>query len=250
MRILCTDDDGVASAGLEVLADAVRREGHDVVVVAPRVDMSGTGAALGPLRLDGYVDVVRGSTPGGVPTFGIDGPPALAVLAAHDGAFGPRPELVIAGVNAGQNTGAQVLHSGTVGAALTAAQFAVPAMAVSVAGGEPWAFETAAAVAVGWIDHTASIEPGLVLNLNVPGVELDDIRGVRWADLHRAGAVQVALAGGPALQLELSLRDDGPAAAGTDAGVLSEGYVAVTLLRGITACEPSAGGPTDVAARP
>jgi 5'-nucleotidase len=67
-----------------------------------------------------------------VPAYAVDGPPGLCVLAARLGGFGHRPELVVSGINPGCNTGRAVLHSGTVGGALTAANFGGRGLAVSI----------------------------------------------------------------------------------------------------------------------
>src|SRR5580698_3223634 len=108
--------------------------GHDVVVVAPMIDYSGAGAAVGPVHSRDGVDYEAHAIEGlgDMPTYGIDGPPALAVILACVGGFGPRPDLVLSGINLGVNVGRSALHSGTVGAALTAAHFGLRSVAVSI----------------------------------------------------------------------------------------------------------------------
>ena len=134
MKVLVTNDDGVGSAGLHALARALVDDGHDVVVVAPDGDRSGSGAAIGQLHADDHIDAERVELPGlaGVPAYAVDGPPGLCVLAARLGGFGDPPDIVVSGINPGCNTGRAVLHSGTVGAALTAANFGVRGLAVSI----------------------------------------------------------------------------------------------------------------------
>ncbi|MBI2704801.1 MAG: 5'/3'-nucleotidase SurE [Actinobacteria bacterium] len=141
-----TNDDGFRAPGIIQLASAVLQRGHRPVIAAPCKNMSGMSAALSVVRLDQRIDVEITQLDG-IPGYGVDGPPALAVLAAHLGSFGHRPDAVLSGINAGLNTGASVLHSGTVGAALTAASFGYRALAVSIAEGDPWQFATAAAAA-------------------------------------------------------------------------------------------------------
>lgn len=133
-RILVTNDDGVESAGLHALVRALVDDGRDVMVVAPARDMSGSGAAIGRIHLDESIDAQQVELPGlaGVPAYAVDGPPGLCVLAARLGGFGHRPELVVSGINPGCNTGRAVLHSGTVGGALTAANFGGRGLAVSI----------------------------------------------------------------------------------------------------------------------
>jgi broad specificity polyphosphatase/5'/3'-nucleotidase SurE len=137
--------------------------------------------------------------------FRITGPPGLAVMAACLGAFGPPPDLVVSGINAGPNTGHAILHSGTVGAALTAQTFGVSALAVSADDRRPWQWETACALVDEVLELLAAETKGTVYNLNAPGLPLPEVRGLKWASLDRFGAVRLAVAGHErgALQLEL-----------------------------------------------
>ena len=146
MRILITNDDGVFAPGIAALARGLsaRLAGdHELFVVAPLADHSGAGAAVGPVYERESIPFESVEIPGlaAVPTFGIEGPPALAVILACIEGFGPRPDLVVSGINHGVNAGRSALHSGTVGATLTGAQFGVRGLAVSIAWGEdpvPW----------------------------------------------------------------------------------------------------------------
>jgi 5'-nucleotidase len=132
LRILLTSDDGVAGLGLRILRDSLCASGYRVTVVAPSADRSGTSAAL---TLNQAFRVTRTQfLCGGVPsaTWAVGGTPADAVLFGLS-VFGPeRPDLVISGMNFGQNVGRAVNHSGTVGAAVTAAEEGVPSIAVSI----------------------------------------------------------------------------------------------------------------------
>src|SRR5690348_2886932 len=130
MRVLVTNDDGLSAPGLRALAAAVVREGHDVTVIAPVDDRSGAGTGLAFDRaapLSVRREMVA-ELPG-VPFIGVDGTPALAVLLARLEAFAPRPFCVVSGINFGANTGRAILHSGTVGAALTAAAMGMSGLA-------------------------------------------------------------------------------------------------------------------------
>ena len=124
MRILVTNDDGVESPGILALAAALAAAGHDAARGRARAaNPAAAGASIGPLHRSGPIPVHRAEWPAapGRPGARIDATPAAAVYAGCLGAFGRPPDVVASGINPGANTGHLVLHSGTVGAALTAA---------------------------------------------------------------------------------------------------------------------------------
>ncbi len=136
MRILVTNDDGIDSIGLHVLARSIcELDGdHEVVVAAPDQEYSGAGAALGALHLiqpevrRGHIDNCPAAA-----VWKVSGPPALCVMFARLGAFGEPFDLVVSGINPGANVGRAVYHSGTVGAALTGRNGGISGIAVSQA---------------------------------------------------------------------------------------------------------------------
>jgi 5'-nucleotidase len=233
MRILLTNDDGIDAPGLHALARALKTCGHEVVIAAPARDYSGFGAALGALHVTGQVlfedrkieDLLH------VEAYAVDGPPALCAFSGVLGGFGGSFELVVSGINAGQNQGRAVIFSGTVGAALAAVQFGVPAMAVSLAHrpDDVWHWDTAAVCAASLVDSVYEIGPVAVLNVNVPNVRPYDIRGLRSAPLAIGGKVQTAMVEKEPGALELSFERFEPQP-GTDVALLREGYVTLTLL--------------------
>ncbi len=245
--MLVTNDDGIRAAGLHALARAMAGAGLEVVVAAPLGDMSGSGAAIGRLHVDEHIEVEQVELPGlpGVAAYGVDGPPALCVMAARLGGFGDPPELVVSGINPGNNTGRSTLHSGTVGAALTAANFGVSGVAVSIDDGEAHHWDTAGAVAVAAVDWVRAAEDRTVLNVNVPNRPLAEVRGVRWARLAPFGTVRAAIAEATDGRLQMELRATGvELPSDTDTALVGAGFVAVTSITGIRSTEP-----TDVAAR-
>lgn len=238
MRVLVTNDDGVGTPGIATLALAIAGAGHEVVVAAPSDDRSGASAAIGGMRADETIEVEPVVLPGleGVACFAVAAPPALIVMAACMGGFGPPPALVASGINPGFNTGRAVLHSGTVGAALSAANFGRSGLAVSIGvGGKP-RWSTAAGLAVPALDWLAGQPARTVMNLNVPNVGPDAVRGVRDASLAPFGTVRAALveSAGPGLQVELSEPggDDDPPS-GSDTALVRAGWASTTLLTGI-----------------
>jgi 5'-nucleotidase len=247
MRILITNDDGVESRGLGVLAAAVAGAGHDVVVAAPDRDQSGCGAGIGAWHTDEHIDVQDVELPDapGVRAVAVRGTPALAVFAANLGAFGDKPDAVVSGINPGCNTGRATLHSGTVGATLTAANLGLKGLAVSQDWSDVMLWPTAAELAVealGWLE---AAEPRTVLNLNVPNVEPADVKGVRWATLAPFGTVRAAIAETSVegrLQMEFRAVDE-TLPEDSDTALVQAGYAAISSLVGIRVGEPLAVAP-------
>ena len=192
-RILVTNDDGIASTGLHVLARTMRAHG-DVVVVAPEVEHSGAGAGVGPLHLiqpQTHTTKIDGIDE----AWSLNGSPALCTMFARFGVFGPI-DLVVSGINPGANVGRAIYHSGTVGAALTARSGGLSGVAVSqaVAGfgveGQGWddmildqQWQSAADVASAVVGELVARRPSepVVVNINVPNLSLDEITGWRHA---------------------------------------------------------------------
>ena len=199
-RILVTNDDGIDSIGLGVLARAMRRFGQ-VTVVCPASEHSGAGAALGPLHA-ADPEVGRVEIDGIDEAWTVDGPPALCVFYARMNAFGFLPDLIVSGINPGANVGPSVYHSGTIGAVLTGRSGMIPGIAVSQAFAEPvedtdearrdydgrvsrQRWDTAAAVAAEVVDGMLATEfdDCAVINLNVPNLPLAEIKGWQWTEV-------------------------------------------------------------------
>jgi 5'-nucleotidase len=245
--LLITNDDGIDAPGLRGLARRLA-EDFDVLVVAPGSDMSGTGTALGRLDSSAGVEMRRVDLDGVEDAFTIDGPPGLAVVSAARGAFGPKPDLVVSGVNAGMNTGHSVIHSGTVGAALTARTLGIHGLAVSLAASDPWHWDTAFAVARSAADWVLShVGPRIVLNLNLPGLPLSEVKGIRWADLDEFGYLRVATADIPGERIEFELTGS---AAGldpaSDTALCFDGFATVTLLSAVHPLPFPPADPTEI----
>ena len=247
MRVLVTNDDGIESEGIHVLARALAATDHEVMIVAPDRDWSGAGAALGALHPDDELAVRRVEIPlaPDIEAWSLEGPPALCVVAGRLGAFGAPPDLVVSGINAGLNTGRSVLHSGTVGAALAAQNFGISGLAVSVGGSDPWQWESAATLAVELLDLVIRAPSRSVLNLNVPALPRSEIRGVRWARLAPFGAVRAAITASRDESLQFELHPTGQMpAADTDQGIVDSGWAALTTLVGVTEAWPDETGLT------
>jgi 5'-nucleotidase len=234
MRLLVTNDDGIGSPGLHALVRALVDDGNDVLVAAPSRDYSGMSAALGPLHMTGKIDFDRVRLDDlDCEVVSVDGPPALCVLAACLGGFGAKPDMVLSGINAGANTGRAVLHSGTVGAALTGLNFDLPGIAVSQVTGDPHEWAAAATMAASLVERVIALRPTVVVNLNVPNRPLADIRGPIEAELDRSGTVRATMIEREEGELELRLPEGGGVARpGSDNALLAEGFATVTPLTG------------------
>ena len=231
-RVLFTNDDGIGSEGILVLTRAFQDEGYDLVVAAPATEMSGSGTGIGRWDSGRGIELQKVDLPGIDQAYAVSGTPGLAVMAAALGAFGAAPDLVVSGINAGMNTGHSVIHSGTVGAVLTARTFGSHGLAVSLGYSGEWYWESAAQIAVQaakWI--LAQSQKWVVLNVNVPGVPRSQLRGVRWAELDNFGVFRVATAdlAGNRLQFEVggSQAGDDP---NTDTYLCNANFVTLTPL--------------------
>ena len=269
MRILVTNDDGVDSIGLHVLARSMRAIG-DVVVVAPDQEYSGYGAAFGPLHKI-TPEVHRTRIDGIDEAWSVSGPPALCVMFSRLRVFGGGFDLVVAGINPGANVGRSVYHSGTVGACLTARNGGVSGVAVSQSvesidvEGQGWEqmlafqkWETAATVASAAVEGlvTAMPDDPVVLNVNVPNREMEEIKGwkrtevgiepprsMSTAELEarpgHADAFRVRMDWGEVMQLPPH----------TDGGAVMDGWVSVGWLGRLEADDPRLAGQAAAEAR-
>jgi len=229
MNILLSNDDGYRSPGLRILAEELARYG-DVTVVAPDRDRSGASNSLTldvPIRAErlenGYVRV--------------NGTPTDCVHLAITGLLDREPDLVVAGINHGPNLGDDVIYSGTVAAATEGRFLGLPAIAVSIDSHQPRYLETAAAVAGRLVAglRDAEMNPSTILNVNVPDLPLEQIRGLsatRLGHRHKAEPVTQLLdpRGRPMYWI-------GPAGSEQDAGegtdfyALRNGFVSVTPIQ-------------------
>ncbi|MFV2113764.1 5'/3'-nucleotidase SurE [Micromonospora sp. LOL_025] len=257
-RVLVTNDDGVLAPGIRWLARAAYERGLDVVVAAPRSEASGMSAALSAVTDDGRVMFTETELVGlpEVPAYAVAASPAYIAILAGLGVFGPPPELVLSGINRGANAGHAILHSGTVGAALTAGNGGARALAVSLdvlspaaasagSGGaaidvldtvddEARHWSTAADLAGSLLPWLRDAAAGTVLNLNVPDLPADQVAGLRQATLAPFGQVQVAVAEKGHDYVRTAVEESGARRVpGTDLAWLADGYAAVTAVRAL-----------------
>ena len=178
MNILVTNDDGILAPGLALLADVCREIGT-VTVVAPDREQSGTSHSLTlhrPLR--------PARRPDGA--WQIDGTPTDCVMLAIQALMPDGPDFVFSGVNHGPNMGEDVLYSGTVSAAMEAVTLGVPGIGISFAGNQPESMGSYRAMLVQLVRKITSVPsfpPQTLLNINLPGVPADEVRGIQVTKL-------------------------------------------------------------------
>lgn len=252
MRVLVTNDDGIDAPGLHVLARAAGAAGYDVTVAAPARQSSGASASIMAGEEDGRIAVERRALAGlgGVPAFAVRGGPGLIALIAARGAFGEPADLVLSGVNHGANVGRAVLHSGTVGAALTGGLNGAWGAAVSLDVGmhpEHFHWESAATTAIDLLPFLRRHPRGTVVNLNVPNTAAH--RGVREASLAPFGIVHTTLSEHGEHFVRLAVEDlPNAPEPGTDAAFLADGWATLSGLEPVS--HVALGYPGDDESRP
>lgn len=184
LTILVGNDDGVGAPGIAALVEALAAmPDTEVIVSAPLEQQSGTGGKT----TEGELVVTDATTERGYEAKAVAGFPADAINWALDGGIEVTPDLVVTGINSGQNLGSigdQV--SGTIGAARAAVAHGVPALAASASAGEGVDYDLAATFVVDWVEeHREALLAGeltgdaiILENLNVPNCTVDQLRGV------------------------------------------------------------------------
>ena len=229
MRILISNDDGVTAPGLAALYGALA-DYAECVVVAPDQDKSGASSSLTldrPLHphtlANGFIS--------------INGTPTDCVHLGLHGLLEQQPDMVVSGINLGANLGDDVLYSGTVAAALEGRFLDRPSFAFSLVSRQVDNLPTAAFFARKLLEAHAALDlpPRTVLNVNIPNLPLDKIRGIQLTRLgHRARAaapVRVVDPRGKAgywIAAAGDVEDGGP---GTDFHAVMQGYVSITPLQ-------------------
>lgn len=176
MKILVCNDDGIGADGIYHLAESLSKIG-EVTVIAPLTEQSAVGHAITmkvPLRI--YEYNIRNKFDG----YAVDGTPADCVKIGITHILKEMPDIVVSGINHGSNTAISIIYSGTVSAAREAAIMGCPAIAISVTDHHPTHFEVAADLAKELALKVTSngVPKGSVLNVNVPNLPSDEIKGV------------------------------------------------------------------------
>ena len=228
--ILVSNDDGIEADGLWLLAEALLEVG-DVIVAAPAFQQSGSGTAF---TLHRELQSERAhSRVEGIEAWQIDGTPTDAVVVGLRQHAARHVEMVVSGVNAGPNMGRDVLHSGTVGAALQGYQRRLPSIASSIVSAQPENLPAAAAVTARLAAALHAAAEPLFLNLNVPDQPEEDLGSARVthvADLAPERLIEETEPDGM-IHRRLELRDDIRLPLDSDVWAVHHGFVSVSPLR-------------------
>lgn len=228
MKILISNDDGYRAPGIEALASALAPIA-DITIVAPESNRSGSSNSL---TLDRPLRVYR--SPNGI--YSVNGTPSDCVHVALTGLLPERPDLVVSGINQGQNMGDDTLYSGTVAAATEGYLFGIPSIAFSQFAHGWKHLDSAARVAREVVERRLDcLGSPFLLNVNIPSLPYEEIRGwqatrlgkrhpsepvIRAADPHGNEIFWIGPAG--------RAKDDGE---GTDFRALADNYVSLTPLQ-------------------
>lgn len=231
--ILVTNDDGIEADGLWHLARSMRDAG-DVLVVAPAFNQSGMSGAF---TLHRDLESERAlSRIDGVDAFQISGTPTDAVVLGLRRHAPRRVAMIVSGVNPGPNLGREVLHSGTVMAALQGYLRGLPSVAVSLASFAEDHWEQAARIGAAVAGRLLLSRQVRFLNVNVPDLPADQLRGVQITSLADETITRMidiggGDGGGGPVRRRLQPRDDIELDPGTDIHAVLNGAVSVTPLQ-------------------
>jgi 5'-nucleotidase len=229
MHFLLSNDDGYLAPGLAAVADALRSLG-DITVVAPERDRSG---ASNSLTLDRPLSLKRA----GSGFHYVNGTPTDCVHLAVTGMLESLPDVVVSGINNGPNMGDDTIYSGTVAAATEGYLFGAPALAVSLAAKSGKHLDTAARVTRELVERMLRdpIRGAVLLNVNVPDLPYDQLKGMRVTRLgRRHKAEPVIKAENPRGEPIYWIGPPGSAqdtAENTDFWAVANGYVSITPLQ-------------------
>lgn len=233
MKILITNDDGILAPGIEALYSAVRDLG-EVEVVAPETGQSAVGHAISVLTPMAVRRVHVNNTFHG---WSVDGRPADCVKLAMMELLPWKPDFVLSGINAGANTGINVLYSGTVAGAAEGAFFGVPSVAFSLLLSAELDFHGAGRISRQIFERYVASKPpaGMCLNVNIPPLDNGPPLGVRviqqsnvpMDDHYQKMTDQQGRA---IYWLDGKLPDKGRCP-GSDLEAVRDGYISITPLR-------------------
>ncbi len=229
MNILLVNDDGIFAPGIQALKAHLVGAGHKITVIAPDRERSAASHSL-TIRNEIVVKKI------GDRDYSVSGTPVDCVVIALQKLIEPDTDLVISGINAGQNMGEDIHYSGTVAAAKEAAFFGFKSIAISINSYHDQLYETAAAWMVKMLDLglTELLQPNSILNINIPNVQLDEVKGVKLTRTgHRKYYNFIKITQEREDGFTYCIGGDKPVwdeQKGTDAEAIAENFISITPL--------------------
>lgn len=237
MIILITNDDGIESEGLHAIKEAAKELG-DVWVVATSEDRSGSSHSISITRAIRVKQI-------GKREFKVDGTPTDCVNIAVNGLLPERPDIVISGINIGENVGDDILYSGTFGGAIEGALLGIPSFAISARerDGKPSDLRKIAEISIEIIKFTLEnpLPKRVVQNINFPYFKSPkDIKGIKFGKLCRRVYGEKALLfqdprgrdfwfiGGKELKVDTNGYED---ISNLDVSLLDKGFISITPVK-------------------
>jgi len=230
LKILLSNDDGIDAPGILALAEALLPLGT-VTVAAPRDPRSGVSHGVTSDRSI----AVRESEQLGMTWFAIDALPATCVRLALENLLPERPDLVVSGINRGENLGTVTFYSATVAGAREAALLGLPAIAVNLAAGKDMDYSVAAGITADIVRALGrdGIGKGTFLNINIPDLPKASIRGVRVTRQDTRAPIELfekTVSPDGATEYKPSWKHLVPADEDTDIWAVRNGYVSVSIF--------------------
>ena len=227
MKILISNDDGYQSEGIQTLVRYLS-VGHEVMVMAPNENKSAASSSL-TLNKPLKPNKVNANT------YSIDATPSDCVHLALCGFLEDKFDLVVTGINFGPNLGDDVIYSGTVAGAIEGRFLGLPSVAFSLASWQGENFETAGKAAQQIVDqiHTSQLSHDTVLNVNVPDVPIEQIKGFQTTRLGKRHMSEPSIQDKDDASLYW-IGENGKEAdngVGTDFHAIANHYVSVTPLQ-------------------
>ncbi|BFM51060.1 5'/3'-nucleotidase SurE [Marinomonas sp. THO17] len=232
MKILIANDDGIDALGIQTLARHLSAQ-YDTLLVAPDRNRSGASNSL---------TLTRPLQPSQVDehAYKVDGTPSDCVNLALSGVIDGPVDIVVSGINHGPNLGDDVIYSGTVAAAMEARHLGRPALAISLVGTHH--FDSAAQVVMMLLkdSHTLAMPAGVLLNINVPDLPYEQIKGLKVTRLGYRHQAQAPISaqhprGVPSYWIG-ALSEPYDASPGTDFDAVANGYVSITPIHTDMTC--------------
>lgn len=237
MRVLISNDDGVFAPGIVSLAVMLGSSGYSPCVVAPDRERSSVGHSITLTRPLRVWEIKGGIYPAGMDVRACDGTPSDCVVLGLE-AVAPESQLVISGINRGPNLADDLTYSGTVSAAMEGHFLGKPSIAVSLGceTGDPVEhYDTAAGAVVAILARIrrSPLPEGVLLNVNVPNVPVEMVRGFRITRkgirIYREKVTPVKDPKGRSC-FWISGRPDDVMDEGSDVRAVSEGFVSITPI--------------------